>query len=223
MTNTSEIESNISNIQSQVDQAVAEQDNLVYSFISEDMKSWLDSGGCLRCNGAGSIYYWKESSDIITCPECDGQSVDYTLSYVFSRSNPKSYYFPEIDPNLASRRYADPYYGVKMPEKLVFWNPQRVATRDRLNSKINQLKSDLVKARNLLAEEARAKSVKESKQQAVSPNTLPSLVGVSRKQVGFAVACRSAASEKGLANNDMIASNTSASYWIDNFKHLLGR
>lgn len=224
MTEVSTNEESIHSLQKQLDEAVKDTELLVYNFISDDIREWIEAGGCIKCNGAGHIYYWKDHQDTIVCPECDGKSPDYSLSYMFASCTPSSYYFPEIDQNLVSKRYpAEPYYGAKLSQKIVFWSSARLKKKDDLNKKVHFLRGELAKAKSALLEESRAKKSKETSAADVSKVELPSLYGVSKKQIGFGVACRKAAVDAKLATKDALSNNAESSYWIENYKHLLGR
>ena len=56
-----------------------------------------------------------------------------------------------------------------------------------------------------------------------SEESLPKLNGVSLRQIGFGVACRKAAIASNAVAQEVLQSESNSSYWIDNYKHLLGR
>ena len=218
MKSIEELQSDLAAIDAKTDEAMRNEIELRFRFISEDIYKWLQEGGCLECNGTGVAFPWKDCPDTIDCPACDGTSPPYSLCCASSNGNVNSHYFPETHYSLHEsvlvhhRQKNRPW---KVPP---FWTSAR--DREKIAA-ANVVQSMRLEKASI---EERIRTAKlTANNVAPVPVGLPNLIGVSSRQVGFGKACRSAAIAGGNITETDASKFHDSSYWIDNFKHLLGR
>jgi len=218
MKSIEELQSDLAVIVTKINEAVKSEIELRFRFISEDIYKWLQEGGCLECYGTGVAFPWKDCQDAIDCPACDGTSPAYSLSCVSTNSNVDSPYFPE--PNYSiTEAVANHYRQTNKKWKMVnFWTSAREREKIAAANATHNLR--LEKA--AIEDSIRALKL-APKSSPPTPAGLPNLSGVSSRQVGFGKACRSAAIVGGHITETEAAKFHDSRYWIDNFKHLLGR
>jgi hypothetical protein len=218
MKSIEELQSELAVIVAKIDEAVKNEIELRFRFISEDIYKWLQEGGCLECNGTGVAFPWKDCLDTIDCPACDGTSPAYSLSCVSSNSNVDSHYFPEPHYSLMDAASNHHRQTNKKWKVVPFWTASREREKAALANATHSLR--LEKA----AMEDSIRALKLNANSATSvPTGLPNLSGVSPRQVGFGKACRTAAIVGKHITETEAAKFHDSRYWIDNFKHLLGR
>lgn len=218
MKSIEELQSDLAMIAAKIDEAVKSEIELRFRFISEDIYKWLQEGGCLECNGTGVAFPWKDCMDTIDCPACDGTSPAYSLSCVSANSNVDSPYFPEPHYSLMDAASVHHRQTNKKWKMVPFWTHAREREKIAAASATHNLRlekaaiEDSIRALKLATKSGTPASV-----------GLPNLSGVSPRQVGFGKACRTAAIVGNHITETEAAKFHDSRYWIDNFKHLLGR
>jgi hypothetical protein len=218
MKSIEELQSDLAATAAKIDEAIKNEIELRFRFISEDIYKWLQEGGCLECNGTGAAFPWKDCLDTIDCPACDGTSPPYSLSCASPNGNVSSHYFPETHYNLHDSvltHHRQKNRSWKIPP---FWTSARDREKIAAANAVQSMRlekasiEDSIRTAKLTANNV-----------APVPAGLPNLSGVSSRQVGFGKACRSAAIAGGYITEADAAKFHDSSYWIDNFKNLLGR
>lgn len=213
-----ELESDLVAVTARLQDAVKKEIDIRHRMISEDICAWLKEGGCLECNGTGVSFPWKDSLDTIDCPACDGTSPAYSLSCVDLSKPVNSPYFPELNFNLMEATAMHHRHANKKWKAAQFWTNSRSQEKALATEATNRLKIE----KGTLEDSIRAAKLALNSNVPLQP-TLPNLDGVSFRQQAFAKACRKAAMAAGYINEFEATKFTDSRYWIDNFKHLLGR
>jgi len=213
-----ELQSDLAAVNARLEEAVKKEIELRFRMISEDIYAWLQKGGCLECNGTGVAFPWKESLDTIDCPACDGTSPTYSLCFADMSKPVDSPYFPEAHYSLMDAATTHHRQTNKKWKPVPFWTNSRSQEKATAADATHILKIEKGK----LEDSIRAAKLALNSN-TTSQSTLPNLHGVSIRQVSFGKACRKAAIAGSHVTEADAAKYIESRYWIDNFKHLLGR